>query len=144
LPAKARTDHIPRVTFTDPELAQVGLTEAEASTRYGTTLTVVRAELSGNDRALAEGKEAGFLKVMVVRGRPVGATLVGAGAGELIALWSMAIANRLKMSAIAGTVLPYPTMAEVSKRATGAYFSPKLFDNPWLKRIVGLVQRVLP
>jgi pyruvate/2-oxoglutarate dehydrogenase complex dihydrolipoamide dehydrogenase (E3) component len=144
LPAKVRTDHIPRVTFTDPELAQVGLTEEEARARHGGKLSVVRADLSGNDRALAEGAQAGFLKVMVVRGRPVGATLVGTGAGELIAVWCLAIANRLKMSAIAGTVLPYPTMAEVSKRATGAYFSPKLFDNPWLKRIVGLVQRLLP
>ena len=144
LPAKARTDHIPRVTYTDPELAQIGLTEDEARKAHGARVTIVRAEMSGNDRALAEGKGAGFLKVMVVKGRPIGATLVGAGAGELIAPWAMAIANRMKLSAIAGTVLPYPTLSEISKRAAGAYFSPKLFENPWLKRIVRVVQGVLP
>lgn len=144
LPARARTDHIPRVTYTDPELAQVGLTEAEARTAHGAGLTVVRAEMAQNDRAQAGGLTAGFLKVMVVKGRPVGATLVGAQAGELIGLWALALASRMKMSAIAGMVAPYPTLAEVSKRAAGAYFAPKLFENAALKRIVGLVQRFLP
>ena len=80
----------------------------------------------------------------VVLPRPVGATIVGPQAGELIATWSLALANRLKMSQIAAMVAPYPTMGEISKRAAGAYFSPKLFDNPVLKRVVGLVQRYLP
>jgi hypothetical protein len=80
----------------------------------------------------------------VVRGRPVGAGIVGAQAGELIALWALAIASRLKMSAVAGAVLPYPTLGEVNKRAAGAYFSPKLFGNPWVRRFVGLVQRYVP
>ena len=65
-------------------------------------------------------------------------------AGELIGLWAMAIANGMKMSAIAQTVLPYPTVSEVNKRAAGAYFSPRLFENPKVKRVVGLVQRWLP
>ena len=81
---------------------------------------------------------------MVVRGRPVGATIVGHQAGELIALWSLAIANNLKMSAVAGMVAPYPTIAEINKRAAGAYFSPRLFDNPTVKRVVRAVQRWLP
>ena len=81
---------------------------------------------------------------MVVKGRPVGAGIVGAQAGELIGLWALAISAKLKMSAIAGMVAPYPTLGEVSKRAAGAYFSPKLFDNPVLKRVVWFVQRVLP
>ena len=79
---------------------------------------------------------------MVVGGKPVGASIVGVQAGELIGLWAMAIANGLKMSAIANTVLPYPTLAEINKRAAGAYFSPKLFDSALVKRVVGLVQRV--
>jgi pyruvate/2-oxoglutarate dehydrogenase complex dihydrolipoamide dehydrogenase (E3) component len=144
LPAKARTAHIPWATYTDPELAQVGLTEAEARKAHGARLEVVRFPFHENDRAIAEGKTKGFIKVMVVRGRPVGATIVGAQAGELIGLWALAIANRLKMSAVAGMVAPYPTLGEVSKRAAGAYFSPRLFDNPKVKRIVGLVQRWLP
>lgn len=144
LPARVRDDHIPHVTYTDPELAQVGLTEEAARTKFGARLTVVRAGFDGNDRAQAEGRTTGQISVMVVRGRPVGATIVGPGAGELIGIWALALANRMKMSAIAGTILPYPTLNEVSKRAAGAYFSPQLFDNAWVKRVVGLVQRFLP
>lgn len=144
LPAKADPRAVPRATYTDPELAQVGLTEAEARKAHGDALTVVRAEFAHNDRAQAEGKAQGLLKVMVVKGRPVGASIVGPQAGELIGLWALAISARLKMSAIAGMIAPYPTLGEVSKRAAGAYFSPKLFENPMLKRIVRLVQRWIP
>ncbi len=144
LPTKARTDHIPRTTFTDPEIAQVGLTEAEARAAHGDALTVVRWPFHDNDRAVTEGKTAGLVKIMVVGGRPVGAGIAGPQAGELIAPWSLAISARLKMGAVAGAVLPYPTLAETGKRAAGAYFSPKLFANPWVKRVVGAVQRWLP
>ncbi|SMH49752.1 NAD(P)/FAD-dependent oxidoreductase [Maritimibacter sp. HL-12] len=144
LPAKARTEHIPRVTYTAPELAQVGLTEAEARAAHGAALEVVRADFAGNDRAVATRRTEGFLKVMVCKGRPVGATLVGPEAGEHIALWALALSARLKMSAIAGMVAPYPTMGEISKRAAGTYFSPRLFDNPNVKRLVRAVQRFVP
>jgi pyruvate/2-oxoglutarate dehydrogenase complex dihydrolipoamide dehydrogenase (E3) component len=144
LPAKADPRAVPRVTYTDPELAQVGLTEAEARAAHGAGLTVVRAEFAHNDRAQAEGKGKGLVKVMVVRGRPVGAGIVGPQAGELIGPWALALSARLKMSAIAGMIAPYPTLGEVSKRAASAYFTPKLFDNPTLKRIVRLVQRWIP
>lgn len=144
LPAKADTRAIPRATYTDPELAQVGLTEAEARERHGDALTVVRAEFAHNDRAQAEGKTTGLAKVMVVKGRPVGASIVGPQAGELIGLWALALSARLKMSAVAGMVAPYPTLGEVSKRAAGAYFGPKLFESAALKRLVRFVQRWLP
>ena len=144
-PTKQRTDHIPWVTYTDPELAQVGLTEAEAIKKYGqNAVTVARFEYKENDRAIAEGKTDGLIKVMVVKGRPVGASIAGAHAGELIGVWALAIANNLKMSAIANMVAPYPTLGEINKRAAGAYFSPKLFDDPTLKRVVGIVQRYIP
>jgi len=81
---------------------------------------------------------------MVVRGRPVGATIAGHQAGELIATWSLAIANAMKMSQIAAMVAPYPTIAELNKRVAGAYFSPRLFENSGIKRVVRLVQRWLP
>ena len=144
LKATASTRAVPWVTYTDPELAQVGLTEAEAQARHGTRLTVVRFAYAGIDRAVATGKTEGMIKLMVVRGKPVGASIVGAAAGELIALWAMAIANNLPISAIANTILPYPTLNEVSKRAAGAYFSPKLFDSPMVKRVVRFVQNWLP
>jgi pyruvate/2-oxoglutarate dehydrogenase complex dihydrolipoamide dehydrogenase (E3) component len=144
LPAKTRSDLIPRVTFTDPELAQVGLTEAEARAAHGDRVEVVRWPYNENDRARAEGKTQGLIKVMVVRGRPVGAGIVGAQAGELIGLWALAISAGLKMGALAGMVAPYPTLGEVSKRAAGAYFSPRLFDSARVKQLVRLVQRLLP
>ena len=144
LPSKQRTDHIPWATYTDPELAQVGLTEAQARAKHGAALQVISADFDHNDRAIANGNRLGRIKVMVARGRPVGASILGAQAGELIGLWAMAIANGLKMSAIAATVLPYPTLGEVNKRVAGAYFSPKLFESPVVKTVVGLVQRFLP
>ena len=144
LPSKRRTDHIPWATYTDPELSHVGLTEAQAKEKFGDKLEVVRFPYHENDRAIAEGKTTGLIKVMVVKGRPVGASIAGALAGELISMWAMAIANRMKMSAIAGTVLPYPTISEINKRAAGAYFSPRLFESNMVKRVVGFVQRRLP
>ena len=144
LPSKQRTDHIPWATYTDPELAQVGLTEAQARDKHGDAVQVVSYDFRHNDRAIANGGRTGRIKVMVVKGRPVGASILGAQAGELIGLWAMAIANGMKMSAIAATVLPYPTLGEVNKRVAGAYFSPKLFDSPVVKTVVGLVQRFLP
>jgi pyruvate/2-oxoglutarate dehydrogenase complex dihydrolipoamide dehydrogenase (E3) component len=144
LPAKQKTAHIPWATYTDPELAHVGLTEAQARKEHGIYSEVVRFEYHHNDRAIATRQTKGLIKVMVYKGRPVGASIVGHQAGELITLWSMAIANNLKMSAVAGMVAPYPTISEINKRAAGAYFSPRLFDNPTVKRVVGLVQKWLP
>lgn len=144
LPAKVKTAHIARATYTDPELAQVGQTEAEARKAHGAALEVVRFDYAHNDRAIATRQTRGFIKVMVVKGRPVGATIVGPQAGELIATWSLALANRLKMSQIAAMVAPYPTIAELNKRVAGAYFSPRLFENTFVKRVVRLIQRWLP
>ncbi len=144
LPAKTRTMHLPWATYTDPELAHVGLSEAAARERHGARLEVVRFEFSHNDRAIAERRTKGLIKVMVVRGRPVGASIVGIQAGELIGLWSLALANNLKMSQLSAMVPPYPTIGEVNKRVVGAYFAPRLFGNPTVRRMVGLIQRWLP
>ncbi|WP_370316341.1 NAD(P)/FAD-dependent oxidoreductase [Sagittula sp.] len=144
LPAKAGTNHIPRATYTRPELAQVGLTEAEARTAYGDRLEVARFDFGHNDRLVAERSAQGFIKAMVVRGRPVGVSIVGPQAGELANFWSMVIANNLKMSAISAMVSPYPTVGEINKRVAGAYFSPRLFENQTVKTVVRLIQRWLP
>ena len=144
LPSRAKTAHIPWVTYSDPELAQVGLTEAQAKAAHGSAVTVTRFEFHHNDRAQSLRQTKGMIKVMVLKGRPVGASIAGPQAGELIGLWALAISSNLKMSAVAGMVAPYPTLGEISKRAAGAYFSPQLFDNPTVKRVVGLVQRFLP
>ncbi|MCV6825483.1 MULTISPECIES: dihydrolipoyl dehydrogenase family protein [Halocynthiibacter] len=144
LPSKARTDHIPWATYTSPEIAQVGLTEAQAREKYKDKLKVARADFSGQDRAIAQDDTRGFIKVMVVGGRPVGASIVGPHASDLIGIWALAIANKLKMSAVTSTVLPYPTLGEINKRVAGNYFSPMIFESALLKRVVKWVQRFLP
>ena len=105
---------------------------------------MIRQEFHHNDRALATGKTKGFLKLMLVKSRPVGVTIVGSGAGEMIGLWARVMTSKLKIGAVAGTILPYPTLGEISKRAAGAHFSPKLFDSKMVKRVVGMVQRFIP
>ncbi|AXT27170.1 dihydrolipoamide dehydrogenase [Ruegeria sp. AD91A] len=144
LPSRAKTAHIPWATYTDPELAQVGLTEAQARKAHGEKLEIARFDYHHNDRAIAERKTEGFIKVIVVKGRPVGVTIVGHQAGELINLWSLALANNLKMGQIAAMVSPYPTIGELNKRVAGAYFSPRLFENQTVKRVVRFVQRWIP
>ena len=144
LPSKAANTHIPHATYCDPELAQVGLTEAAAREQYGSAVEIARFDFLHNDRAITERKTTGFIKVMVVKSRPVGVSIVGHQAGELISLWSLALANRMKMGQIAAMVAPYPTISETNKRVAGAYFSPRLFDNPMVKHVVGFVQRWIP
>jgi pyruvate/2-oxoglutarate dehydrogenase complex dihydrolipoamide dehydrogenase (E3) component len=143
LPARTREDHIPWVTYTDPELAQVGLTEAQAKETHGDAVEVLRFEFEENDRARATGDHAGLIKVMVVKGRPVGASIAGPNAGELIGVWALALSKKLKIADIASMVMPYPTLSEVSKRAAGQYFVPRLFTDR-VRRVVRLVQRWVP
>ncbi len=141
MPSKASHHHIPWVTYTDPELAQVGLTEAQAQQAHGDKLEVLRFDYAENDRARAELATTGFIKVMVVKGRPVGATIVGVQAGELIQTWALALSAKLKISDIAGMVAAYPTMGEINKRAAGQYYVPRLFQSETIKRVVRFVQR---
>lgn len=144
VPAKAREDHIPRVTYTSPELAAVGLSEEEARVKFGDALQVFKVDLADNDRARAEGISTGFGKLFVVKGRPVGALIVGAGAGDMIDVWALAIASKLKLTAIAGMIAPYPTKGELNKRLASAYFTPKIFDSNMVKTIVRFVQKWIP
>jgi len=141
LRVKVDDDLIPRVTFTDPELAHVGLTEAEARRRR-IKVRVVRWPYHENDRAQAERETVGHIKVVTDRrGRILGATIVGAAAGELITTWTLAISQRLNIRAIAGIVVPYPTLAEVGKRAAITYFTPSL-TSPWVRRIIAVLRRL--
>jgi pyruvate/2-oxoglutarate dehydrogenase complex dihydrolipoamide dehydrogenase (E3) component len=138
LPARATTAAIPWVTYTDPELAAVGLGEAEARDQ-GLAHEVLRWPFAENDRARAERATEGLIKVVASRrGKVLGATIVGAHAGELILPWVLALERRLPLSAMASVVAPYPTLSEVSKRAAGSYFSPRLFGERtrWLVRLL--------
>jgi pyruvate/2-oxoglutarate dehydrogenase complex dihydrolipoamide dehydrogenase (E3) component len=133
LPVKASDTLIPRVTFSDPEIATIGLSEAEAH-KTGQGVRALRWPFAENDRAQAERRTEGFIKVMVDRkGRILGVTIVGVHAGELITPWTLAMANKLKVSAMTGIVFPYPTLSEVSKRAATAFLLPQL-RSPWLQR----------
>lgn len=141
LKSKTSNHHIPRVTYTDPEIAQIGLTQAQATEKFGKKLEVISFNFSENDRAKTELITEGLIKLMVVKGRPVGVSIVGIQAGELIQIWALVFANKLKISAIANMVAPYPTFGEINKRVVGAYFSPRLFESNLVKGIVRLVQK---
>lgn len=129
MPVRADETTIPHVTYTDPELAQVGMTEAEARAA-DPRATTARADFVENDRAVTAGTTAGFVKLVVSRrGRVMGATIVGARAGELIGFWTLAIGQKTKLSAVASMTMAYPTLGEASKRAAGAYYTPALFSR---------------
>jgi len=140
LPAKCNAKAVPWVTYTDPEVAQVGLTEPEARERHGDGIRVLHSEFAENDRARTEGTNAGFLKaVLSRRGHVIGTTIVGPHAGELVLPWVLAISKGLKMGDLAGLIVPYPTLSEITKRVAGSYFTPALFSRRTraLVRILG-------
>ncbi len=126
LPARLDYTALPRVIYTSPELAQVGLTEAEARAA-GHRVTLLRAPLAENDRAVAEGDVTGLVKLVLAGNRVVGAGILAPHAGEMIGQWTLAIAQRVKPAALAGLIVPYPTRAEAGKRALAGLFAPRLF-----------------
>ena len=136
LPAKVDHSAVPWVTYTNPELAQVGLTEMAARKKFGDDIRVVTWDYAENDRARAEADTTGFIKVITTRkGRILGAAIVGRQAGELIGVWSLAISKKMKIGAIAGMIAPYPTLGEISKRVAGAWYTPSLFGEKTRKLV---------
>jgi len=132
---RVNNDLVPRVTFTEPELAQAGLTEAQAR-EHGIKLRIARWPYHDNDRARAERETRGHIKVITDRkGSILGATIVGVNAGELIAAWALAIGQGLNIRAFAESVLPYPTLSEIGKSAAIDFFMPSL-TRPLLRRIL--------
>ncbi len=138
LPAKVRKNHIPRVTYCDPEVASVG------DISDGTGIETYRVTYDGLDRAIAGARTDGFAQIWVKNGRVRGATIVGAQAGELIHFWSLVIAQNLKLLKASSVITPYPTLSDINKKLIGAYFTPRLFDNPKIKSFVKLIQRWVP
>lgn len=142
MPAKVDYAAMPHATYAEPELAQVGLTEAEARATHGDAVKVTKWPLAENDRARTERKTEGLIKVVTGRrGRILGAGIVGHGAGDLIAPWILAINRKLNINAMAGIIAPYPTFGEVTKRVAGEYFTDALF-SPRTRRLVGVVQKL--
>lgn len=141
LPAKATTDHIPWVTFTDPELANVGLTEDEARKRHG-TVHIYRWPYHENDRAQAERTTEGFLKVVTdKKERVVGAAIVGEHAGELIQMWSLAVQRGMRISDLTQWIAPYPTLGEINKRAALRYYAAKA-GAPIVRSVISLLSKL--
>jgi pyruvate/2-oxoglutarate dehydrogenase complex dihydrolipoamide dehydrogenase (E3) component len=141
IPAKVDYRALPWVTYTDPELAQVGLTEA-ASRAIERAPRVLRWRFVGNDRAQTERETEGMVKVVTrANGRILGTSILGAGAGDLILPWALAISQKLKIGALANLIVPYPTRGEASKRAAGSYYTPTLFSAR-TRRLVRLLARL--
>jgi pyruvate/2-oxoglutarate dehydrogenase complex dihydrolipoamide dehydrogenase (E3) component len=141
LPVSVETASIPRVTYCDPELAAVGLSEEEVRAS-GKAFRILRWPFAENDRAQAERATRGHVKAIVTpRGKVLGCAIAGSHAGELIAPWTLALAKGLKVQDLAGLVFPYPTFSEVSKRAAVEFLRPSA-QNPLLRRILGVVRRL--
>ncbi|HTY69102.1 MAG TPA: FAD-dependent oxidoreductase [Alphaproteobacteria bacterium] len=138
-----RVDHaaVPWVTYTDPELANVGLIEAEARRIHGDAVRLARWSFHDNDRAQADRETDGLIKITADRrGRILGAGIVGPHAGELLLTWSLAIAKKATLRDIAGLIAPYPTLSEVGKRAAGSFYVRQLF-SPRTRRLVRFLAR---
>ncbi|MBN9038242.1 MAG: FAD-dependent oxidoreductase [Rhizobiales bacterium] len=140
LSARANHAAMPRVTFTRPELAQVGLTEAQARAVHR-RIAVLRWPYGENDRAQAERATEGLVKLIAgPGGRILGVGIVGAGAGELIGTWQLALSKDMRLKDMAAWVPPYPTLSEIGKRAAISYFAPQA-RRPSVRRLVRLLRR---
>jgi len=141
LPSKVDPASLPRVTFTEPELAYVGLSEEQARAAKG-EIRVLRWPYHENDRAQAERATRGFVKVVTdKRGRILGAGIVGEQAGELVQVWSLALSQKLKVKNIASLVFAYPTLSEVNKRAAIRYYATAA-SSPMVRKVVSLLARL--
>ncbi|WP_426240829.1 dihydrolipoyl dehydrogenase family protein [Pararhizobium sp. DWP1-1-3] len=140
LPSRENRGIVPRATFTDPEIASVGLGEGEARARYG-KVEVLRWPYADNDRAQAERSTAGLIKIITGRrGKILGVGIAGAGAAEMISMWSVIISNGQGLSHVRNAIVPYPTMTEIGKRAVIAYYTP-LTRTPFVRAIIRLLRR---
>lgn len=141
-PVNAQRLVIPRVTYTDPELAAVGLTETEAKARHGDSIRVVTQGFEHNDRAQTEADTRGFGKLVTdSKGRLLGAAIVGKDAGDLIQPFVLAMSANVPLSRLAGVIAPYPTRGEIVKRLAGAWYTPVLFSDR-TRRLVSFLKRL--
>jgi len=135
LNAKENTHIIPWCTYTDPELAHVGHTEETAREAFK-DITILRWPYSENDRAQAEKKTAGLIKIITRKNGTIeGVSIAGAMAGEMMNIWAMAISQQLKVKDIAAYVSPYPTMSEIGKRAATTFYAPTT-KKPFVRGVV--------
>lgn len=131
---------IPWVTYTEPELGHVGLTEEQAREKYG-NVKVLRWPYHENDRAQAERKTSGLIKMVTnKKGLIVGVSIVGTGAGEMMNMWALAITNKMKVGDVVGYVSPYPTLSEIGKRAAVTNYT-SLARKPIIRSLIKFLQK---
>ncbi|WP_454783726.1 FAD-dependent oxidoreductase [Legionella sp. WA2024007413] len=140
LPFKVDYRAIPWVTYTEPELAHVGMLLADA--KKNSSIKVFEWPFMDNDRAQTERTVQGKIKIITdAKAKILGVTIVGPHAGELILPWVIAIREQKKLRTFTDTIVPYPTLSEISKRVASAYYTPKLFSKitrtlvRWLQKL---------
>jgi len=134
-PAKVHYHAVPWVTYVEPELGHVGMSETEAREKYK-NIRVLKLPFHDNDRAVTERRTSGFIKVIANRkGIILGAEIVGHDADELIGLWAYVISNKLPIKSLTNFIVPYPTRTELSKAIAQLYYKPLIYSS-WMKKLV--------
>jgi pyruvate/2-oxoglutarate dehydrogenase complex dihydrolipoamide dehydrogenase (E3) component len=129
LPRKVNYTYLPWCTYTDPELASIGMNE-KAAKAAGIEYSVWTESFKDNDRSLAEGEKVGKIKMILdAKEKPLGVQILGPQAGELLSEWVAVLNGKVKLSTLAAAVHPYPTLGEINKRVAGTFFSPKIFSD---------------
>jgi pyruvate/2-oxoglutarate dehydrogenase complex dihydrolipoamide dehydrogenase (E3) component len=129
IPRRADYTFFPWCTYTDPELAAIGMNE-KAALAAGIEYRVYTEEFGGNDRSLAEGEHRGKIKMLLdMKEKLLGVQILGPHAGELIAEWVAVMNAGMRLSSLASSVHPYPTLAEINKKVVGDFFAKKIFSE---------------
>ena len=129
LPRKTNYTYLPWCTYTDPELASIGMNQKAAETA-GIQTNIWEEPIKDNDRSLAEGEQVGRIRLVVdEKEKPLGVQILGPRAGDLISEWVAALNGKVKLATIAGAIHPYPTIGEINKKVTGSLFAPKIFSE---------------
>ena len=129
LPRKTDYTFLPWCTYSDPELASIGMNETAAQAA-GIDYNVWTEEFKDNDRSLAEGEKEGRIKMILdEKEKPIGVQILGPRAGDLISEWVATLNGKVKLSTLASAIHPYPTIGEINKKVAGTFFSPKIFSD---------------
>ena len=130
LPRKVDYTYLPWCTYTDPELASIGINE-KAAQDAGIKYSVWAEDFRGNDRSLAEGEATGKIKMLLnEKEKPIGVQILGPRAGDLLAEWVAVFNGKTALSTLASAVHPYPTLGEINKKVAGTFLSTKIFSEP--------------
>ena len=129
LPRNPDYTYLPWCTYTDPELASIGMNEKTAKAS-GVEYSIIVEEFKNNDRSLAEAEKTGKIKMLLnEKEKPIGVQIVGPHAGDLVSEWVAVLNGKVKLSTLAAAVHPYPTIGEINKKVAGTYFTPKIFSD---------------